>query len=86
MYFYIMFTIHSTAGADYLPLNIDMTFTETSSDSKCFSLTILDDDIVEVSECFTVELINIVGLPLVLQRRITITIIPDDDGELYIYL
>ena len=66
-----------TAGADYTPLEVDITIPETMS--ACYNITIIDDDIVEVSESFSVELINVVGIDT-LVRDIGITILPNNEN------
>ena len=73
-----------TADADYLPLEVDVEFTEV--DSSCYSVTILDDDVVETPEFFSVELTNVVGFQEVLQGEFTISIIPDLDSEWHNYV
>ena len=63
---------------DYVPLEVDVDFTQMNP--QCYDVAILDDDIVETPESFTVELTNVVGFSLILQSRVTVTIIPNQDN------
>ena len=59
-------------------MDVDITFTEGDSATQiCYPITIIDDDIVEVSESFIVELqgSNVVG-----NRALFITINPNLDN------
>ena len=67
-----------SANQDYIPLEVVVVLTEMGS--KCYNVVIVDDDIVETSESFSVELVDIVGSFRVLQSSITITISPNQQN------
>ena len=73
----LIYYIHA-AGEDYVPVDVDITFTEADSmTEKCYDIAIIDDGIVEVSESFIVELIgsNVFG-----NKEAIITINPNLDN------
>ena len=66
------------ANQDYIPLEVVVVL--TGMGSKCYNVVIVDDDIVETSESFSVELVDIVGSFRVLQSSTTITISPNQQN------
>ena len=61
-----------------MPLEVNIDFTTVSeTEPQCYDVAILDDDIVESSEVFRVELTEIVGFVTIIQSIVTITIIPN---------
>ena len=69
------------ANKDYLPVDLSIALSNTER-TMCYDVVILDDDIVEVSESFSVELVDVIGRFRVLQTTADITIIPNiEDSE-----
>lgn len=63
-----------------MPLEVNIDFTTVSeTEPQCYDVAILDDDIVEMSEVFRVELTEIVGFVTIIQSIVTITIIPNQE-------
>ena len=71
--------LSTAANQDYIPL--DVVIVLSGMGSKCYNVVIVDnDDIVEASESFSVELVDIVGRFRVLQSSVTITISPNQQN------
>ena len=71
-----------TVGEDFEDLLVDFSLS-TANPRQCFNVTIIDDDILEVSEYFRVSLVEVGALPQnaslsLTMARVNIT---DNDGE-----
>ncbi|KJE89134.1 hypothetical protein CAOG_00667 [Capsaspora owczarzaki ATCC 30864] len=82
----VTYTTYARAGTasvdDFDASNTNNAHTLAQSDStQGFSLAILDDDIPEGSETFTVELQNVVGARRAWACVATVTIVASDDGN-----
>ena len=78
----ISHSLYNTAGADYEPVSIVLTFAPGDR-RQCVNVTIIDDDIVEPTEVFTCEatlLTPIAGVSIGRGGTATVTI-TDEDGE-----
>ena len=70
-------------GEDYLPADLGVVFSVGVANSQevCYPLTLIDDDIAEREEYFSIEIVSVsqgatLGLP-----NITNIVITDNDGE-----
>ena len=71
----------TTDGSDYQPVTRTLTF-QPNQNRMCFNIPILNDQLDEGTESFSVEIISVPSSGVVLgdPERSTISII-DDDGE-----
>ncbi len=66
---------------DYLPINTTVIFTPQSSASMCITVTIIDENIPEIDETFSINLSTGDNLVQFATQSLTVTI-PSNDGML----
>ena len=77
-----LYSLLHLAGSsdDFAPISVSRTFQPNSNSSLCFSMSVIDDTIVEGDETFIVTLSS----PDTPTDRLSTVIIRDDDGR-YLY-
>ena len=71
----------TTDGSDYQPVTRTLTF-QPNQDQMCFNIPILNDQLDEGTESFSVEIISVPSSGVVLgDPERSIISIMDDDGE-----
>ena len=75
------------AGSDYTPVSTPLTFTsgETIGSTRCVTVDILDDSVVESAEMFTILLLSDGLTQTINTTSANVTIYEDDsDGKLFV--
>ena len=71
------------AGEDYVPADLGVVFSVGVPDSQelCYLLTLIDDDIIEEEEYFSIEIVSVSQGAVVGSPNVTNINIIDNDGE-----
>lgn len=82
MYIYNSFFTYTTDVNDFTPVSQVVVFNEnTINGSECFSLSIVDDSILETSEMFLVTLNEELDTALTFLESVLTVTITDDDSK-----